>query len=50
VWSVKRPTKKEIKAKIDHLQEKPEAPAQFEQQVGKISSSKNSQRIRKKGI
>ena len=50
VWAMKRPSKKEIRAKIDQLQEKPEAPKQFEQQVGKITGQKNSQRIRKKGI
>lgn len=46
-----RPSKKAIKAAIDKLKDQPDAThVAPETQVGKLSSKKSSQRIRKQGI
>lgn len=47
---MKRPSKKEIKAAIDKLKDKPSGGATPEVNVGKLESKKSSQRIRKQGI
>lgn len=48
---MKRPTKKEIKAAVDKLKDKPSGSAGFESTpVNKLSEKKSSQRIRKKGV
>jgi len=46
-----RPSKKEIKAAVDALKNKPQAAGTSgNQKVGRLSAKKSSQRIRKKGI
>jgi hypothetical protein len=47
---MKRPSKKDIKAAIDKLKDKPSGPSGAEPSVGKLASKKTSQRIRKQGI
>lgn len=48
---VKRPSKKEIKAAIEKLKEKPADSSQAaEPNVGKPTAKKSSQRIRKQGV
>ena len=48
---MKRPSKKEIKAAIDKLKEKPSGTSQApEPQIGKLSEKKSSKRIRKQGV
>lgn len=45
-----RPSKKEIKAAVDKLKDKPEGANAPEQQVGKLSPKKDTKRIRKQGV
>lgn len=46
-----RPSKKEIKAAIDGLKDKPAGSSEVtDQNLGKLAHKKSSQRIRKQGI
>jgi hypothetical protein len=45
-----RPSKKDIKAAVDKLKDKPSGSASPEAQVGKLSSKKDTKRIRKQGV
>lgn len=47
---MKRPSKKEIKAAVEKLHHKSGGAGSFEPQVGKLTSKKNNQRIRKQGV
>jgi hypothetical protein len=48
---VKQPTKKEIKAAIDKLKDKPAATFRAnEPNAGKLAPKQNNQRIRKQGV
>ncbi len=48
---MKRPSKKDIKAAIDKLKDKPSSSSGApEPIVGKLDSKKSSQRIRKQGV
>jgi hypothetical protein len=47
---MKRPSKKDIKAAVDGLKEKPAGQNTSEPQVGKLPTKKTSQRIRKQGV
>jgi hypothetical protein len=47
---MKRPSKKDIKAAVDKLKEKSSSASSPDAQVGKLSSKKSSQRIRKQGV
>ncbi len=49
---MKRPSKKDIKAAVDKLKEKPENTSNTYEQnnVGQLGSKKSSQRIRKQGV
>jgi len=45
-----RPSKKDIKAAVDKLKDKPSGTFNPEQTVGQLPSKKSSQRIRKQGV
>jgi hypothetical protein len=45
-----RPTKKDIKAAVDKLKDKPAGSQAPEQQIGKLSPKKDTKRIRKQGV
>ncbi|MCE9559778.1 MAG: hypothetical protein K8R88_12610 [Armatimonadetes bacterium] len=48
---MKKPSKKDIKAAIDKLKEKPSGSSgPIEPHIGKLSSEKSSKRIRKQGL
>jgi hypothetical protein len=48
---MKRPSKKDIKAAVDKLKDKPSGQAEAPQpNVGKPAAKKTSQRIRKQGV
>jgi len=47
---MKRPSKKEIKAAVDKLKDKPAGRTAFEQNTGRLTDKKTSQRIRKQGV
>lgn len=47
---MKRPSKKEIKAAVDKLKDKPEGTGVPEPKIGQLTSKKSSQRIRKQGV
>jgi hypothetical protein len=47
---MKRPSKKDIKAAIDNLKDKPSGLPASEPQVSKLPAKKSSQRIRKQGV
>jgi len=48
---MKRPSKKDIKAAVDKLKEKPNnSSGAYEQTPAKLTPKKSSQRIRKQGI
>lgn len=47
---MKRPSKKDIKAAIDKLKDKPANASAPEQTIGELPSKKSSQRIRKQGV
>ncbi len=47
---MKRPTKKEIKAAVDKLKDKPVGESAPDKQVGQLAEKKSSQRIRKQGV
>jgi hypothetical protein len=47
---VKRPSKKDIKAAVDKLKDKPSGSSGAEPTVGKLASKKSNQRIRKQGV
>ncbi|MCC7435826.1 MAG: hypothetical protein IT363_14165 [Methanoregulaceae archaeon] len=45
-----RPSKKDIKAAVEKLKEKPSAGNAPEPQVGKLPAKKDTKRIRKQGV
>jgi hypothetical protein len=47
---MKRPSKKEIKAAIDKLKDKPAGSTSSDHTVNELPSKKSNQRIRKQGI
>ena len=47
---MQRPSKKDIKAAIGKLKDKPSGSTSSEPQVGKLSTKKDNKRIRKQGV
>ncbi len=47
---MKRPSKKDIKAAVDKLKDKPSGSSTPEPTVGELATKKNSKRIRKQGV